>query len=161
VIDLSQRSNRAFRAGAGRLLLLGALVFTASAQAELYKWTDGQGKVHYTDQPPTVNAETVKGPAAGQAETTSQATQSLNDQDQAYKKRRKDAEEARAKAEKEAEQARIQRENCDKARKNLSTLQNTPRTYTTNSAGQRTYMDEAARNAALATSQKAISDFCK
>lgn len=140
---------------------MGTLVFAASAHAELYKWTDGQGKVHYTDQPPTVNAETVKGPAAGQAETTSQATQSLNDQDQAYKKRRKDAEEARAKAEKEAEQARIQRENCDKARKNLSTLQNTARTYTTNSTGQRIYMDEAARNAALANSQKAISDFCK
>ena len=74
----------------------------------------------------------LKAPQPGQAETTSQATQSLNDQDQAYKKRRKDAEEARAKAEKEAEQARIQRENCDKARKNLSTLQNTPRAYTTN-----------------------------
>jgi hypothetical protein len=161
VIDLLQRSNQASRTGAGRLLFLSILVFAASAHAELYKWTDGQGKVHYADQPPTVNVETVKSPAAGQAEATSQATQSLNDQDQAYKKRRKDAEEARAKAEKEAEQARIQRENCDKARKNLSTLQNTPRTYTTNSAGQRVYMDEAARNAALTNSQKAISDFCK
>lgn len=161
MINFPHRNNQAFRTRAGRLLLLGALVFAANAHAELYKWTDGQGKVHYTDQPPTVSAETVKGPATGQAEATSQATQSLNDQDQAYKKRRKDAEEARAKADKEAEQVRIQQENCDKARKNLSTLQNTPRTYTTNSTGQRTYMDEAARNAALANNQKAISDFCK
>ncbi len=90
-------------------MFLGILVFASSAQAELYKWTDGQGKVHYTDQPPTVNAEQVRDVAKGQAETTTQATQSLNDQDQAYKKRRKDAEEARAKADKEAEQARIQR----------------------------------------------------
>jgi small subunit ribosomal protein S21 len=77
------------------------------------------------------------------------------------KKRRKEAEDARAKAEKEAEQARIQHENCAKARNNLSTLQNTPRVYTTNGAGQRTYMDDSARANALANSQKAVSEYCK
>ncbi len=71
---------------------MGALAFTGLAHAELYKWTDGQGKVHYTDQPPTVNAQTVKHPQSGQAETTTQATQSLNEKDQAYQKRRKEAE---------------------------------------------------------------------
>lgn len=138
-----------------------AMAFAAHAHAELYKWTDGQGKVHYTDQPPTVNAQTIKGTPAGQAETTNQATQSLNAKDQAYQKRRKEAEEARAKTEKEAEQARAQRENCDKARKNLSTLQNSPRVYTTDAAGQRTYMDDATRASSMANSQKAVSDFCK
>lgn len=131
------------------------------AHAELYKWTDSQGKVHYTDQPPTVNAQTVKNPQSGQAETTTQAAKSLSDKDQAYKKRLEEAEQARLKAEKEAEQARIQRENCTKARNNLDTLQNRSRVYTTNSAGQRTYMDDAARADALANSQKAVSDFCK
>ena len=139
------------------------LAFAAHAHAELYKWTDAQGKVHYTDQPPTLNSQTVKHSAKGQAETTSKATQSLDAKDQAYQKRRKEAEEARAKADKEAEQARIARENCDKARKNLSTLQyaNAPRVYTTNAAGQRIYMDDAARASALANSQKSVSEFCK
>ncbi|MBI1285656.1 MAG: DUF4124 domain-containing protein [Thiobacillus sp.] len=131
------------------------------AHAELYKWTDSQGKVHYTDQPPTVNAQTVKHPQAGQAETTTQATKSLSDKDQAYQKRREEAEQARHKAEKEAEEARVRSENCAKARDNLSTLQNKSRVYTTNAAGQRTYMDDAARADALANSQKAVSDFCK
>ncbi len=141
---------------------MGALVVTAHAQADLYKWTDGQGKVHYTDQPPTLNAQVIKNDtAAGQAGITSQATQSLDAKDQAYQKRREDADEARSKAEKEAEQARVQRENCAKARNNLSTLQNTPRVYTTDAAGQRTYMDDAARAQALTNSQKAASDFCK
>lgn len=142
-------------------MYLVALAFTTHSHAELYKWTDGQGKVNYSDQPPTVNAQTIKNSAVGQAKTTTQATQSLDAQDQAYQKRRKEAEDARAKAEKEAEQARVQRENCTKARKNLSTLQNTPRVYTTNAAGQRTYMDDSARAGALANSQKAVSDFCK
>jgi hypothetical protein len=158
---LTRLNNQAFRNHAGRLLFLGALAFMGFAHAELYKWTDSQGKVHYTDQPPTVNAQTIKSPQSGQAETTTQATQTLNEKDQAYLKRREEAEQARLKAEKEAEQERIQRENCTKARNNLNTLQNTSRVYTTNAAGQRTYMDDAARADALANSQKAVSDFCK
>jgi hypothetical protein len=155
--------HQAFRIHAGRLLFLGALTFAAHAQTELYKWTDAQGKVHYTDQPPTLNSQTIKPSTAGQAETTSKATQSLDAKEQAYQKRRKEAEDARNKANKEAEQARIARENCDKARKNLSTLQNanTPRVYTTDAAGQRTYMDDSARANALANSQKSVSEFCK
>jgi hypothetical protein len=150
--------NQAFRFHAGRLLFLGLLALAPHAHAELYKWIDAQGKVHYTDQPPTVSAQTIKNSATGQAGTTTQATQSLNAQEQAYQKRRKEAEDARAK---EAEQSRIARENCDKARKNLDALNNSSRVYTTNAAGQRTYMDDAARASALANSQKAVSEFCK
>jgi Domain of unknown function (DUF4124) len=160
---LIELSNQAFRIHAGRLLFLGALAFAAHAHAELYKWTDAQGKVHYTDQPPTLNSHTVKHSTAGQAETTSKATQSLDAKDQAYQKRRKEAEDARAKADKEAEKSRIARENCEKARANLSTLQNanTPRVFTTNAAGQRIYMDDSARASAIADSQKNVSEFCK
>jgi len=161
VTNLSCPGKQAFRIHAGRLFFFCALALPVHAQADLYKWTDGQGKVHYSDQPPTVNVETVKTPAAGQAETTEQATQSLNAREQDYQKRRREAEEARAKADKEAEQARVQRENCDKARSNLSTLQATPRVYSTNAAGQRVYMDDTARANALASSQKAVSEFCK
>ncbi len=140
---------------------MGALAFMGLAHAELYKWTDSQGKVHYTDQPPTANAQTIKSHQSGQAETTTQATQTLNEKDQAYQKRRDEAEHARLKAVKEAEQERIQRENCTKARNNLSSLQNSSRVYSTNAAGQRIYMDDATRANALANSQKAVSDFCK
>lgn len=131
------------------------------AHAEVYKWTDAQGKVHYTDRPAQADTPRLKGVSTGQAATTQQATQSLNARDQEYQKRRKEAEDARAKAEKEAEQARLQRENCEKARNNLSALQNTPRVFSTNAAGQRVYLDEAGRASALANSQKAVSEFCK
>lgn len=142
-------------------MLLSLLAGAVPAHAELYKWTDGEGRVHYSDQPPTVNVQTLRHDSAGQSETTSEATQSLNAKDQDFQKRRKEAEDARAKGEKEAEQARVKQENCARARNNLSTLQNTPRVYTTNAAGQRSYMDDAARAEALASSQKAVSDFCE
>ncbi len=38
--------------GARAMLALSLLLAMASAQAQLYKWTDAQGKVHYTDTPP-------------------------------------------------------------------------------------------------------------
>lgn len=143
-------------------MLLGLLVLSVSpAQAELYKWTDGQGKIHYSDQPPSASTKSISRSATGQSEITSEAQKALNEKDQAYQQRKKDAEEARAKADAEAEQARIKRENCDRARKNLGVLQNTPRVYTTNAAGQRAYMDETARANALATSQKAVDENCK
>ncbi|MCA1977901.1 MAG: DUF4124 domain-containing protein [Thiobacillus sp.] len=133
----------------------------ATAHAEVYKWTDAQGKVHYSDQPPTVKVQTIKASSAGQAATTREATEALDAREQDYQKRRKDAEDARAKAEKEAEQARIKRENCERARKNLDALQNKPRVYSTNQAGQRVYLDDAGRAAALASSQKSVSENCK
>ncbi|MBI3171227.1 MAG: DUF4124 domain-containing protein, partial [Hydrocarboniphaga effusa] len=44
--------------------LLFALLFlaAASASAEVYKWVDEKGVVHYTDQPPSQNARPAKLP---------------------------------------------------------------------------------------------------
>jgi hypothetical protein len=143
------------------LVLIGGILFSGLSLAGTYKWTDASGKVHYSDIPPAqMQAQPLKGASAGQAETTAQATKSLDEKNQAYKKRRDESEEARAKSEKEAEKVRIKRENCDKARKNLATLQNTPRVYTTGPSGQRSYMDESARAQANANSQKAVSEYC-
>lgn len=134
---------------------------TSPTYADLYKWTDGQGKIRYSDQPPNIDTKSIGQSTAGQSAITTEAKKTLNEKDQDYLKRKKDAEEAQAKASSEAEKARVQQENCDKARKNLGVLQDTPRVYSTNPAGQRVYMDEAARASALANSQKAIQDFCK
>ena len=151
--------------------MLGMLVFTcgilfsapslAGPIAGIYKWTDASGKVHYSDiPPPQMQVQSLKGVSAGQAETTAQATRSLDEKNQAYQKRRDESEQARAKSEKEAEQARIKRENCDKARRNLSAMQNTPRVYTASPSGQRSYMDDSARTRAMVNSQKAVSEYC-
>lgn len=159
--DCRRYREQAFRTRAGRLLFLAVLAFGGTTHAELYKWTDGQGKVHYADQPPATGAETLRGVPASQAETVREATETLNARDQAYRKRLKDAEDARAKADKEAEQAKSRQENCAKARSNLATLQNKSRVYRTNAAGQRVSMDDSARAEAIADSRKAITESCK
>lgn len=53
-----------------RLVLAMAMVaFAASAAAQLYRWKDEQGKVHFSDTPPPAGAREVqkKGVAAGSA----------------------------------------------------------------------------------------------
>lgn len=132
----------------------------ASVHADLYKWTDSQGKTHYSDQPPSSDTRSIGRSSAGPSAITRDAQKSLDQKEDAYQKRKKAADEARAKADAEADQARIKRENCDKARRNFATLQNTPRVYTTNAAGQRVYMDDAARAEAMASSQRAIAENC-
>jgi len=42
------------------LMAFGFLVCALSAQAQLYRWTDDSGKVHYTDMPPPANAKNVQ-----------------------------------------------------------------------------------------------------
>lgn len=41
-------------------LTLLALTFTLPAMAEVYRWTDSSGNVHYSDQPPPVSVKKLK-----------------------------------------------------------------------------------------------------
>ncbi|MEQ1662178.1 MAG: DUF4124 domain-containing protein [Thiobacillus sp.] len=159
-VSALKKALRSF--GGGLFVIFLAGLASLPAWAGLYKWTDAAGKVHYADQPPiTAKSTSLKGVNPAQATTTTEAKQTLDSQDQTYKKRKADADAERVKAEKEAENARIKRENCDKARKNLDTLQKAPRVYSTNAAGQRVYMDDSARMNAEASSRKSISEFCQ
>lgn len=49
--DLIEKERSAFRAAAA-LVALVLLQAAPSHAAELYRWTDAQGTVHYTDKPP-------------------------------------------------------------------------------------------------------------
>jgi glutaredoxin len=52
-------------------MVLGLIAFSASAQ--LYRWTDEQGRVHVTDTPPPASAKNVQKKAAPAASAPSQA----------------------------------------------------------------------------------------
>jgi hypothetical protein len=61
------------------LFALSLLAFALTAQAQLYRWTDENGKVHYTDLPPPANATNVQrksSAGAGGAGARSAAQQS-------------------------------------------------------------------------------------
>ena len=58
-------------------IALGLLAFALAANAQLYRWTDGSGRVNYTDTPPPSNAKDVqKKDTARASAATSTAQQS-------------------------------------------------------------------------------------
>ena len=59
------------------LIAFSLLAFALTAGAQLYRWTDDSGKVHYTDTPPPPNATNVqKKGSARPAEATAAVQQS-------------------------------------------------------------------------------------
>ena len=147
------------------LIALTALTLCAApAYAELYKWVDEQGKVHYSDQPASGKVKSEKKleirnqPAAAPAASANKSWQEKNLE---YKKRQSSAADAEAKKQKEAQEAKAKIENCDKAKKNLKTLEDGVRIYSYNDKGERSSMDDAQRTKAMDDARKAASEWCK
>lgn len=139
------------------------LLYAAPAAAEMYRWVDAQGKVHYSDQPPAEQSKSSKTlnipnqPAAPAAESG----KSWQEKELDFKKRKAAAAEAETKKKKEADDAKAKAENCDKSRKNLKALEEGGRINTYDDKGNRTVMDDAQRAKAMNDAKKAISEWCK
>ena len=147
--------------------LLGIAIFLLSmtpVHAELYKWVDEQGKVHYSDQPASgkTKSETKLGipnqPAVNPGADNSKTWQ---EKDLDYKKRLADAAESEAKKQKAAQETKTKLENCDKAKQNLSQLESAAPVYTFNEATGRTLLNEAQRADATEKARKSVSEWCQ
>lgn len=144
------------------LAIAGLLLIATSAQGQLYKWVDESGKVHYSDTPPpakTKSSKTLSIPNQPAAEAP--AGKSIAEQEKDYRKRMSEAADAEAKKKAEDEQAKIRAANCQTARNNLKTLEETGRVYTYDAKGERVYMDDAQRQKAIDDARKAIADWCR
>jgi len=103
------------------LLVLALLAPLAAAQAQVYKWVDENGQVHYGRQaPPSRPAETVDVPKAA---PPGDSLEALRARSEAADERRQQAREAAAQARERAERERELRETCAKMRANLDLLQ--------------------------------------
>jgi len=97
---------------ASSALVMALLLATGTAQATMYRWVDGNGRVHYSDTPPMTFQQ------SGGAEMSKQGN---------VIKRTQSEDERRAEAERQAEQQRIQKEQQKQAQLDRALTQ----TYTT------------------------------
>jgi len=145
------------------------LLLSASAQAEMYKWVDSSGKVHYTDQAPPANVKQKKldittrpTPIVATSDKKAPvASKTLADREMDFNKRRKQADDAIAKQTKEAEEAKIAKENCERARSIQRSLEENLRITQTNEKGERVFLDGEAREKELTRAKKGVADWCK
>jgi uncharacterized protein DUF4124 len=146
------------------VLLLG-LALPVSAQ--LYKWVDADGRVHYTDQPPPADAKqdqklnirkTQPGAVAPTDAQTPAAPQSTAEKDLEFRKRKIDQEQAQAKA---AEAENESRERCASAQRRLYTYLDAGRIYSIDDNGERVYLDDDARQRDIEAARKDVARHCK
>ncbi len=131
-----------------RSRLSAVLVLTlasAFATAEVYKWVDADGNVHYGDRPPAagVDARSMPPPPAP-AEDADQEQRSLKQRRllEAFEAERAE----RDRAEADAAAAKAQRtQKCERARRQLAVLERANIVYTTDESGARAYMSDGER----------------
>lgn len=137
------------------------------AWADLYKWTDADGKVHYSDQPPPGDAkktESIKQlksippdpPAAATARPKTAA-----DLDMEFRKRRVEAAEAEAKAQKDAAATDEKKRNCERASAQVASLERGGRITRPGPNGEQIYMSDEEIAKEVVSARKAADSWCK
>lgn len=145
-----------------RFVLLMACLFSAAfAAAEVYRWTDANGQVHYGERPPPEGARALELPARGQPVsadddmTARRARQQRLLESYEYERSQRQAEAARA-AEEQADDA----ERCRALERRWRELSHGGPIYFTRPDGSRDYLDEARRAAEKEKMRPAFRRFC-
>jgi hypothetical protein len=134
-----------------------ALALAPLAMAQLYKWVDKDGKVHYSDQPPPATATKQINVAPG----PSTPAPSALEKDKTLEKTRTESREAAKKAEDTEKVAKQRQEECDKARSYLKGLENGGRFVTFDAKGDRVFMEQDQIDAETAKARKNVEEACK
>ena len=140
------------------------LAFAAcSAVAEnqnMYKWTDDQGEVHYSQfAPPGREAEKLKAPASPAHSTgagENELQQQLDTQENQDKKQAQEEMDAKKKAQIEE----IRKKNCEIANKNLDNLQRGGNVRYMNANGEVIRLSEEERQKRIDEANKHIKENC-
>jgi uncharacterized protein DUF4124 len=126
-------------------VVLLAAAHASAALATLYKWTDAQGHVVYSDQPPPPNIKSEQlrpAPPPANPNAAKELAQRLSD----FQKRQADAAKANDKAGKEQANAAQVAQDCASARGELKQLAESQLAiYRYNDKGEREVMDDDAR----------------
>jgi hypothetical protein len=142
------------------ILALALAVASAVVTAEVYRWVDADGNVHYGDRPPAagVDSSTLSLPPAPVQEAD-QARRSLKQRRllEAFEAERNQ----RNQAEAEAAAARRERARvCENARGELARFERANIVYTSDASGARVYMSDEERLDAVANVRAWIGKHC-
>lgn len=139
-------------------LVLVALALPAMAQ--VYKWVDEKGRTHYGEKPP----EGVKATEVGAPTPPSDPAAKPADWKQKELEAKRNRIEREGKESKES--ARAQRNEadrarrCDDARRRLTMLQEQIRLFDRNDKGEKVYLEDKDRPAAMERERRAIAENC-
>jgi hypothetical protein len=163
---MSPRIRRLFRVAFTATLLALAATTSAGAQGTIYKWTDPQGVVHYTDCPPPPGcvAEEVQQPAQPSAEDVRRAQERLDTllEEQEARAAEREADRLRREAQEivALKQAVDRKRACILAQQNLHALLMNRPVYYINERGEREFLDESTQRAEIARQRELVARYC-
>lgn len=141
-------------------LLTGMGLLSNFAMAKMYKWTDEDGNVHYTQQPPPGDVEStvVKPPPPVDTEKAQDELKQQQDKlENLEEEKQKQQEEAAKSGEKNA----LYEKNCRISQARLKSLQNTGRVRAVDENGNITRLTTEEHNARIDEVKEKIKKYCK
>jgi len=145
-----------------RAFLIVALLVSTAASAEVYRWVDGKGNVHYSDRP-AENAQVV-GVASRPtnrevlAQRTAEEREERSQVATADTQRQKDQQTADSVKQ---DLSRTREEQCKKAQEAYKTAIESQRLYREGKDGERQYLTDAELTETRLNSRKAVDELCK
>lgn len=135
------------------------MIATTQAQQFIYKWTDAEGKLQYSELPPPsgVAYETVRKPAGPSSGVVPTQPDPAKEQEKQAQEEAKKKEQAEA-AQKQVDDQRSK--NCEIANKNLKALQGDSQVIKTDDKGNKVVLDPQQREAELQRAKKDQDYFC-
>lgn len=142
------------------MLLAVTLGCCAPAQAQIYKWSDEHGSIHYTAIPPTTGSYEVLQKSSAPDQNPADTLKDLQKRAEAVDKAREEAEKQET-AKQESENAAEQRAaNCEQAKSNLQALESGKIVVKADAQGNKTRLEGEQREEALKQARKDIEYFC-
>lgn len=143
-----------------KYLFVFLILTAANADAELNKWVDEQGKVHYSDRPP-VGVEATPVRAAPTPAGAPAPSKSYVEREAELRKARQSQTEATERSALQQANAEIEKANCNAAQQTLRSLQQEGRIVEFDAQGERRYLEDDERQRRIAEAQADIGKSCK
>ena len=152
------------------LVLLMGFALAGVAQAQIKCWTTADGKRACGDAPPAgAKVTTVRGSSAPANEAPAAAASAKDakkgpltpvEREQEYRKRQGEAQKAAEKADQERQDSEAKKENCERAREMLRTLESGQRIQRTDTKGERSFLDDAQREQETGKARALVQQSC-
>ncbi|MGQ0595118.1 MAG: DUF4124 domain-containing protein [Gammaproteobacteria bacterium] len=144
------------------LTLCTALCAAAAASgvsADMYKWRDAEGQVHYSESPPPGRAaETIKAPP--KVDST-KAREALDKEIERFDIRADERQDQEEEARKKGAEDKENQSACQEARRQAESLADSPRSYRTESDATRIIQTDEEHQASIAKTRDWIALHCQ
>lgn len=142
--------------------LVTLLVVPVLATAQVYTWRDANGKIHYSDQPPSERGVSSRriGAPTDESDDVPIAAKNAAERKAAAAKQAKEAGEKAAQTERERAEDAQRQENCQRARQNLAGLESGLIRFRMTESGEREALDGSVRDSELASARHAVETNC-